>query len=573
MNKLRVLWLENNNECILFNSFDKNVSGRCPSFVGKVAERVSKGEDPEMVMNEVGIDKSNYHRTKELIRKISGDDLTLSYPIDTGEKKFGRVLVLCPTASCNLKCIYCSGTAGEKSKQMMSWSLAKKSIDWFFDHCADSGPYTLQFHGAGEPLLNINVVQKAVKYAREKASQKGQKLFTRVSTNGIINKKTAEWVAKNMDHISLSLDGPPDIHNLHRPKVSGNNSYDNVLQTIIELEKTGVLKRINTVVTAHNIDRLEEILKHIRSVSSVKELRLLHVSNCGRCEQYAVKEVDTNKFEAELEKIIPVAEKLDIKLLSLIEQVDYFTEYYCGACGFNMVVAHNGNISTCIEVLDEYDAGANDMIIGKYDPDVDNFDIDWDKVAYLRTRTHENIEGCKECTFRTNCSGSCLVRAARKHGNIMSYDEEQCTMVKEVLTKHYKEMAGIYKPNTNGDSKSINNTDTLTLKEVIDHSKKVIHSFNNINRRNWTVEVAMIELTKQLGDLSKHILTYEGYYLKDRSTHPNYSSTKENIANELADILLGIIRIADNYDIDLGEAHLKARHDEFGYISSSSKKK
>jgi uncharacterized protein len=568
MNKLRVLWLEDN-ECVLFNSLEKKVSGKCPSFVGKVAERVIKGEGFDEVLHDEGIDSSLYNRTKELITNISGSTATVQYPIKLNEQRFGKVLVLCPTASCNLKCIYCSGTAGEKSKQMMDWSLAKKSIDWFFDHCADSGPYTLQFHGAGEPLLNINIVKKSVIYAKDKAAKKGQKLFTRVSTNGIITKKTAEWVANNMDHVSLSLDGPPDIHNLHRPKVSGKDSYDNVLQTIVELEKTNVLKRINTVVTNHNIGKLEEILRHIRSVSKVKELRLLPVSNCGRCEQYAVKEVEGTRFETEMEKIIPLAKSLDIKLLSLIEQVDYFTDFYCGACGFNMVVAPNGNISTCIEVLDEYDAGADDMLIGKYDSTNDEFNVNWDKVAYLRTRTYKNIEGCKECTFRTNCSGSCLVRAARKHNSIMSFDDEQCNMVKEVLTKHYTDMARVNNLKTNGKSNGKHNSEDLTFNEVINYSKKVIQSFNSINRRDWTIEVAVIELTKQLGDLSKHVMTYEGYYLQNRSTHPNYSSGKENIANELADIMLGLIRIADHYNIDLGEAHIKARNDEMGYIKSS----
>lgn len=569
MDKLRVLWLDNR-ECIIFNSFEKRVSGRCPAFVGKVAERVNTGEKLESAINAEKVDSQYWKRTYDIIMHISGNLIPEKFHIKENDKKFSRTLVLCPTANCNLRCLYCSGTAGEKTKEMMSWSLAKDSIDCFFELCSESGPYTLQFHGAGEPLLNFEVVKKSVLYAKKISEKRGQSLFTRISTNGIISKDTAKWVAQNIDHVSLSLDGPPEIQDLHRPKINGSGSYKNVLQTIKELEVTGVLKRINTVVTNYNIDKLEDILKHIRSISNVKELRLLPVSNCGRCEKYAISEVESKKFQSELNRIIPLAESLDIKLLTLIEQVDYFTEYYCGACGFNMCVAPNGNLSTCIEVLEENDPGANEMIVGKFDFKTRKFNIDWEKIAFLRTRTYKNINGCNECTYRTNCSGSCLVRAARKSGTVMSYDEEQCKMIKDVLTKHYIKMADSDNAeyNTQPEEHKENN---LSFEEAIKISKDVINRFKDINPRDWTLEVSMIELMKQLGDLSKRIMTYEGYYLSNRKNHPNYVTTVDNIANELADIMLGLIRIAEHYKIDLEKHFKKARNEEIGYIESSIK--
>ncbi|OGM19267.1 hypothetical protein A2686_04755 [Candidatus Woesebacteria bacterium RIFCSPHIGHO2_01_FULL_38_10] len=79
----------------------------------------------------------------------------------------------------------------------------------------------------------------------------------------------------------------------------------------------------------------------------------------------------------------------------------------------------------------------------------------------------------------------------------------------------------------------------------------------------------MIELSKQVGDLSKLVMSYEGYYPKDRGKQDKqYLATKGKIADELADLLFMIIRIADYYDIDLEKAHVGARKGENKYLKS-----
>lgn len=105
-----------------------------------------------------------------------------------------------------------------------------------------------------------------------------------------------------------------------------------------------------------------------------------------------------------------------------------------------------------------------------------------------------------------------------------------------------------------------------TFQELIEITRKVIAGFEQVEQRPWTVEVTLIELMKQVGDLSKRVLTIERYYLPDRSTHPDYQTTVEDIGDELADILYCLIRIAEHYHIDLEEAHLRARRQEMRYI-------
>lgn len=101
-----------------------------------------------------------------------------------------------------------------------------------------------------------------------------------------------------------------------------------------------------------------------------------------------------------------------------------------------------------------------------------------------------------------------------------------------------------------------------TFKEMIEITMSVIREFEKVEQRPWGIEASMIELMKQVGDLSKRVMMMEDYYLKDREEEPYYKTTMADLADELADVICSVVRIADHYGIDLEEAQLKARREE-----------
>lgn len=111
---------------------------------------------------------------------------------------------------------------------------------------------------------------------------------------------------------------------------------------------------------------------------------------------------------------------------------------------------------------------------------------------------------------------------------------------------------------------------TYTFQELIAITRKVIAAFDAAEQRPWSIEANAIELMKQVGDLSKHIMMFEGYYLQDRASNPIYATDKEAIADELADILYCVIRVAEHYQIDLEQAHLQARRKEMAYLGQKA---
>lgn len=101
--------------------------------------------------------------------------------------------------------------------------------------------------------------------------------------------------------------------------------------------------------------------------------------------------------------------------------------------------------------------------------------------------------------------------------------------------------------------------------DMVEVTRRATSAFDRVQRRSWTVEAAAIELSKQVGDLARRILTFEGYYLPDRDHHPAYATSEDDIANELADILHWVILLSLHYGIDLERAHYQARSAEIGY--------
>ena len=105
-----------------------------------------------------------------------------------------------------------------------------------------------------------------------------------------------------------------------------------------------------------------------------------------------------------------------------------------------------------------------------------------------------------------------------------------------------------------------------TLGFLLEINRHVVAAFDRREQRPWGVEVTLIELSKQVGDLARAVLTHERYYLADRVEDHRYGGGVERVADELADIFYCTLRLADHYGIDLEAAHLRARASEWAYL-------
>ena len=100
--------------------------------------------------------------------------------------------------------------------------------------------------------------------------------------------------------------------------------------------------------------------------------------------------------------------------------------------------------------------------------------------------------------------------------------------------------------------------------EMEDMYKEVVKRFNKIELREWKAEGAMMDLSKQVGELSKQVMIKERYY----ALEGDVPDVDKHLGNEMADVIAQIMRLADYYKIDLEKAFIEAREDEDRYLKS-----
>ncbi len=105
---------------------------------------------------------------------------------------------------------------------------------------------------------------------------------------------------------------------------------------------------------------------------------------------------------------------------------------------------------------------------------------------------------------------------------------------------------------------------SMTFAEMQEMYKNVVKRFNKIELQEWKAEGAMMELSKQVGELAKQVMIKEKYYALTEDV-PNVD---ERLGNEMADVIAQVIRLADYYQIDLEQAYIDAREDEDRYLKS-----
>ena len=104
----------------------------------------------------------------------------------------------------------------------------------------------------------------------------------------------------------------------------------------------------------------------------------------------------------------------------------------------------------------------------------------------------------------------------------------------------------------------------MTFTEMQNMYEKIVQRFSQIEMQEWKAEGAMIELSKQVGELAKQVMIKEKYY----ALTGEVTDVDERLGNEMADVIAQVMRLAMHYNIDLEKAFVEAREDEDNYLKS-----
>lgn len=209
------------------------------------------------------------------------------------------------TKDCNFKCRYCLFANNNNIYRnhegiYMSWDIAKKSIDFLYNHSSNSQTIEISFYG-GEPMLNFNLIKKTVDYVNNLFYSK--KITYRITTNGsILSDEMMTFITQNNFKIAISIDGPPNIQNKHRLfKETGKETYSTVAKNIIKLKENFTNyfnKNVSFMPVVFDDEKYEDIVKHFTSFFNIDNDKIIQLSAdlSGIDYMHSMIQLNKNKF-------------------------------------------------------------------------------------------------------------------------------------------------------------------------------------------------------------------------------------------------------------------------------------
>jgi len=257
----------------------------------------------------------------------------------------------------------------------------------------------------------------------------------------VMSPEKATYIARHLNLVTLSFDGPPDIQNAQRPKVDGSESYDDVVAFIGTLREHKTPYVVRCTVTDLNVERLPELVDFFTETAPGALIHLEPAFGRGRCldnpEQIPMADRFADRFIEALER----AEERDAMVRYSAARIRGSYSSFCGCAQDAFNVTPDGQITGCYEVCDSSNEFADIFHYGVWNPDTGAFDIDRERLNRLRTLTVQNKELCANCFAKWNCSGDCPVKLVRGEARFdFQRPSARCQMNRKI-TRHLLSMA------------------------------------------------------------------------------------------------------------------------------------
>ena len=159
-------------------------------------------------------------------------------------------------AACNLRCSYCYYLSRKElypteALPRMKEELLEEYIRQHIDATTDETVF-FSWHGGEPTLAGLAFYRKAVDLQKRMLPQ-GKRLLNGIQTNGtLLDEEWCQFLARENFLAGISIDGPEELHDLHRKDRHGNGTFNEVLRGYQLLRQYGVTTEILCVVNAFN---------------------------------------------------------------------------------------------------------------------------------------------------------------------------------------------------------------------------------------------------------------------------------------------------------------------------------
>lgn len=310
---------------------------------------------------------------------------------------------------CNLRCTYCYADPSSAPETRLVVKAIAAAAELVAANCrAKSMPFYVVLHGGGEPTLHPERVEEVLALVGRVAAAHDVELYRYVATNGILSEERAAWLARNVDQVGLSCDGPAAIHDRQRPCRDGWGSLRLVERAARVFHEEGVRLHVRATITAASLERQAEVADYICRQIEPEEVRFEPVYLGGRqAVAGALTPHHADAFVSHFLAARVVARGYGIPLLFSGSRLDSIHGPYCNVFRQVLNLVPGGVATACFKAVDARQVVQAGMGIGGLDRDTGTFVIDKGRVALARWKLGEMPARCADCFNRYHCAGSC----------------------------------------------------------------------------------------------------------------------------------------------------------------------
>lgn len=336
-------------------------------------------------------------------------------------------VVLNVAQTCNMVCSYCfaiAGTYGKPAKKM-GRETACRAVDFLLKHSGEQLEVTLTFFG-GEPLLNFDIIRAAVEYAKVEARGVGKVVDFSLTTNGtLLTEDKIRFLSDNRIGVTVSMDGPPEVHDKNRRLMGGQGSYRAVLPKALALIHGHRTRPVAARATlTRDIPDLKRCLFHLLDLG-FHEVGFSPVTSSDP-DQY-LNGADLKNLLGQFRDLAFLFRDraLEGKFLGFSNISNLVAELYAGeikryACGAGlglMGISSTGGLFLCHRLVEHEEA-----LLGHLDTG-----MDYERRGFLLTELHLGRKAdCQGCWVRHLCAGGCYHEALERQGGLFKKNAQYC---------------------------------------------------------------------------------------------------------------------------------------------------
>lgn len=137
------------------------------------------------------------------------------------------------TLECNLACPYCYEDPF-RGRFVMGAETADLLVQRLSERMAAGMDVLVDFYG-GEALMRLDLLRGIAMRLRDAARSYNVAFTFNLFSNGVLLTRSMveELLPLGLAAVRLTIDGPPDIHDLQRPFVSGNGSFAVIMKNLV----------------------------------------------------------------------------------------------------------------------------------------------------------------------------------------------------------------------------------------------------------------------------------------------------------------------------------------------------